>query len=138
MSLLTCTDCRQPVSSQAVMCLSCGRPMRDRSYLTPGAQVAVGALVLVACIAWPPMILILLLVVLGRYLARVRQGSIRRLLVVASVLIALGVVLMYVVPSYALIVLALTLAALAWLASSRVGPRRMLTQDMPPDCNAAK
>jgi len=104
--------------------------MRDRSYLTPGAQVVVGALVLIACLAWPPTILIVLLVVLGRYLGRARQGSTRSLIVAAGVLLAVGVVLMYVVPSHWFIVAVLTLAALAWLASSRVGRRDMLAQDM--------
>jgi hypothetical protein len=131
MSLLTCTDCHQPVSSEAVMCLGCGRPMRDRSYLTPWAQMAVGALVLIACFAWPPMIFILGLVVLGRYLERARQRSTRSLIVAAGVLIALSVALMYVVPVFTLVVLVLSLAALAWLASSRVGAKRMLTQDPP-------
>ena len=79
---------------------------------------------LIACIAWPPMVLILLMVAVGRYLASARQGGTRSLGVAGGVLIALGVVLAYVVPGFAFIVLVLTVAALAWLASSRVGPRR--------------
>ena len=91
MSFVTCSDCRQPVSSQAFACPGCGRPMRDRSYLTPMGQAAVGALVLVACFAWPPLILILGLIVFGRYLARARRGSTRSLLVAAGAVIALSV-----------------------------------------------
>jgi len=72
-----------------------------------------------------------LLVVLGRYLGRARQGSARSLIVAAGVLLALGVVLMYVAPNYWFIIAVLTFAALAWLASSRVGRRHMLAQDMP-------
>ena len=129
MSLLTCTDCHQPVSSEAVMCLGCGRPMRDRSYLIPGAQTAVGAIVLIAYFAWPPMLLIVILVVIGRYLGRARRGSTRSVIVAAGALIALGVVLVYLVPEFFFIVGVLTLAALAWLASSRVGRKPVLVQD---------
>ena len=39
--------------------------MRDRSYLTPIGQTAVGALVLIVGFAWPPLIYILILIVFG-------------------------------------------------------------------------
>lgn len=121
MSLLTCSDCRQPVSSQALECPGCGRPMRDRSYLTPMGQTAVGVLVLIACFAWPPLIYILILIVFGRYLARARRGGTRSLLVAAGAVIALSVACVYVLPSLAFVGLVLATATLMWLATSRVG-----------------
>ena len=66
MPLVTCSDCQQPVSSEAIACPACGRPMRDRSHLTPMGEVVVGGLVLIACIAWPPLWRIFVLVVGGR------------------------------------------------------------------------
>lgn len=121
MSLLTCTDCHRAVSSRAVVCLGCGRPLRERSYLTPEAQTVVGAIVLMACFAWPPMLLIVVLALLGHYLVRARRGSTGSLIVAAAVLLALGVVLMYVMPGDFFIIGVLTLATLAWLVSSRLG-----------------
>lgn len=104
--------------AQAFECPGCGRPMRYRSYLTPGAQTAVGALTLIACFAWPPLIVILILYVFGRYLARARRGGTRSLIVAAGAVIALGVACTYVAPpSLALVILFLALAALAWLAN---------------------
>lgn len=129
MSLVTCSDCRQPVSLQAFACPGCGRPMRDRSYLTPMAQAAVGALVLVACFARPPLISILIFIVFGRYLARARRGSTRGLLVAAGAVIALSAACVYLLHSLALALAGLILgtATLMWLASSRFGASKAAT-----------
>lgn len=130
MSLLTCHDCHQPVSSEAFECPTCGRPVRDRSYLTPGGQTVVGALALIACFAWPPLIAVLLLIVFCRYLARVRRGSTLRLAAAAGAVIVLCVVAMYALPSLAFVALVLASAALIWLASARFGAQKPRTQDM--------
>lgn len=132
MSLVDCPDCHQPVSSQAVACPGCGRFMRDRSYLTPAAQTAGGALVLIACFAWPPLIIILIMFVFVRYLARARRGSTRNLIVAAGAVVALGVACVAILPStLAMVVVVLALTALTWLASSRVSTKKSLTQDTP-------
>lgn len=129
MSLVTSTDCHQSVSSQAFECPACGRPLRDRSYLTPLGQTVVGGIALIACFAWPPLFYILSMIVFGRHLARARRGSIRSFIVAAGALIAICAASMYVLSSYALVVLVPALAALVWLASPRVGAKNALVQD---------
>ena len=124
MSLLTCKDCHQLVSSEAYACPTCGRPMRDRSFLTPMGQVAVGGLALVACVAWPPLFVILLLVLMVRFIDRARRGSKLSALTAGGMLVGLTVGLMYLMPSYALIVFAVGVAAAVWLVGERLGAAR--------------
>ena len=105
--------------------------MRDRSYLTPMGQTAVGALVVIACFAWPPLIGVLTLIVFGRYLARARRGGTRGLLLAAGAVMALTVAGMYALPSLAFVGLVLATGTLFWLATSRVGaPKKVTAQDI--------
>lgn len=93
--------------------------MRDRSYLTPWAQVAIGGLVLVAVVAWPPLIGIVLLAYIGRSVSRARRGGNRSVLVVGCVIVVVTFALVYVMPGLAPIALVLGGGSLIWL----VGPR---------------
>jgi hypothetical protein len=104
--------------------------MLDRSYLTPLGQTAVGALVLIACVAWPPLIYILILIAFGRFLARARKGSTRSVITAAGAVIALSAGCVYVLPALAFVVLVLATAALIWLATSRVGAKKTTARDM--------
>jgi hypothetical protein len=84
-------------------------------------QTAVGALALIACFGWPPLIYILILIVFCRYLARARRGSTRSVLVAAGAVIALSVACVYVLPSLAFVGLVMATATLMWPACP--GPR---------------
>jgi len=128
MPLVTCSDCQQQVSSEAIACPACARPMRDRSYLTPMGEVAVGGLVLIACIAWPPLWGIFLLVVMGRLLSRARRGSNRGALITGPTLLVLTAGLVYVMPpAYAIILVALVLGCEVWLVVGRLRLMRATT-----------
>lgn len=128
MPLVTCSDCRQPVSSEAITCPACGRPMRDRSYLTPMGEVGVGGLLLIACIAWPPLWGIFILAVVGRFVSRARRGSNRSAFIAGLALLALTAGLVYVMPSaYAIILVALGFAGEVWLAVGRLRFTRTTT-----------
>lgn len=107
MPLTTCADCGQPVSSEAISCPTCGRPMKERSYLTPLGQVVVGGLVLVACLGWPPMFIIVLLVFLGRFVRRLARRGTGGALAAAALLVALSIGLMYLLPNSGLVVIVL-------------------------------
>lgn len=124
MALLTCTDCQQPVSSESVACTACGRPTRDRSYLTPGAQALVGGLVLVACLAWPPLFVIVCLVLLGQLLGRARRGSKRGLYVAIGLtfLLAFGLVFALNNPAAMLVAFGVGVGTIAWLVTPRLRP----------------
>lgn len=119
MSLLSCTDCHQPVSSKAHACPTCGRLMRDRSYLTPMGQVVVGGIVLIACLAWQPMFLIVALVAVGRLVSRAGRGGTFSAVTAAGFILATTVTLMYTFSNFSLIVLVMGLAAAAWLVAAR-------------------
>ena len=68
--------------------LSRVRPPNPRpSYLTPMGEVVVGGLVLIACIAWPPLWGIFVLAVVGRFVSRARRGS-NRSAVIAGLCVA--------------------------------------------------
>lgn len=128
MPVVTCSDCQQPVSSEAIACPACGRPMRDRSYLTPMGEVVVGGLVLIACIAWPPLWGIFVLVVVGRFVSRARRGSNRGAFVVGLALLVLTAGLVYVMPpAYAIILVALGFACEVWLIVGRLRVARTTT-----------
>jgi Na+/melibiose symporter-like transporter len=102
--------------------------MRDRSYLTPTGEVAVGGLVLIACIAWPPLWSIFLLVVAGRLVSRARRGSNRGAFITGLALLVLTTGLVYVMPpAYALILVALGFACEVWLVVGRVLATRTTT-----------
>jgi hypothetical protein len=98
--------------------------MLDRRYLTPLGLTAVGALVLIACFAWPPLIYILILIAVGRFLTRARKGSTRSVITAVGAVIALSVVCAYVLPALAFVVLVLATVVLIWLATSRVGAKK--------------
>lgn len=93
--------------------------MRDRSYLTPWGQTVVGALVLVACFAWPPLFAVLLIVLFARFLSRARRRSALRVALAAVAVTVVCVVAMFLFPSYAVVVVVLAVATLIWLASPR-------------------
>jgi len=121
MSLDTCTDCHQPVSSEAVACPTCGRPMRNSSSLTPGAQALVGGLVLVACIAWPPLFFIVLLISVARFAARARRGGKRNVIAAVGLLVPLTFALIWMLPpSWAPIVCVLGGGTVVWLVAPRL------------------
>jgi hypothetical protein len=127
MPLVTCSDCQQPVSSEAIACPACGRPMRDRSYLTPMGEVVVGGLVLIACIAWPPLWGIFVLVVVSRFVSRARRGSNRGAFITGFALLVLTAGLVYVMPAYAIILVALGFAWEVWLIVGRLRVTRTAT-----------
>jgi hypothetical protein len=121
MPLVTCSDCQQPVSSEAITCPACARPMRDRTYLTPMGEVVVGGLVLIACIAWPPLWVIFLLVVVGRVVSRARRGSKRGAFIAGLAMLGPTAGLVYVMPpAYAIILVALGFACEVWLIVGRL------------------
>lgn len=117
MSLLTCADCGQPVSSEATACPTCGRAMRDRSYLTPRAQVLVGGVVLIAGLAWPPLFFIVFLIFIGRLAAKARRGSKLSALAVIALIVALTSALLYLIPSFGVIVLVVGTGTVVWMIS---------------------
>jgi Na+/melibiose symporter-like transporter len=128
MPLVTCSDCQQPVSSEATACPACARPMRDRSYLTPMGEVVVGGLVLIACIAWPPLWGIFLLILVGRFVSRARRGSNRGAFIAGLALLVLTSGLVYVMPpAYAIILVAVGFACEVWLVVGRLGSMRTTT-----------
>jgi len=106
MALLACTDCHQPVSSEAIAGPTCGRAMRDRTYLTPMAQMGLGAFVLVAGLAWPPLFFIVVLGLIGRLVAGWHVAAPLSAFTAALLLLVLAVGLMYAFPSYAVILAA--------------------------------
>src|SRR5262245_46540369 len=118
MPLVTCTDCHQLVSTEAVSCPACGRPTRDRSYLTPMGQVVIGALVLIACLAWPPVFIIVLLVVIARVIRRMARRGGGGAVLAGALLLLVAVGLSYVAPSYAVLILAAALGGCVWLVAS--------------------
>lgn len=79
---------------------------------------------MIACLAWPPLFLILPLVFIGRIVGRARRGSNLSAFASAGLLVALTFGLMYLLPSYAFIVLAAGVAAGAWLVGGRLGAAR--------------
>lgn len=119
MSLLACPDCHQPVSSEAIACPTCGRAMRDTSYLTPRAQILVGGVVLVAGFAWPPLFFIVFLVFIGGFVARARRGGKLSNVVAIGLIVALTIALIYLAPSLALIVSVVGSGTVIW----QIGPR---------------
>ena len=119
MPLVMCPDCQQRVSTEAVSCPSCGRPLRDRSYLTPGAQVAVGALVLIACLAWPPLVILVVILAGGQALWRLAHRSRRAALLAAGLLLAGAFGASLVFPSYAIFVSGAGLGCGVWFVFSQ-------------------
>lgn len=120
MSLLNCTDCRQPVSSEAHACPACGRPMRDRSYLTPMGQLVIGGIVLIACLAWPPLFLIVCLVSVGRLIVRAGRGSKLSAFAGGVLLLILTVALASTFAEFAFVVMSLGIAAAIFIVVARV------------------
>jgi hypothetical protein len=102
--------------------------MRDRSYLTPMGEVVVGGLVLIACIAWPPLWGIFLLVIAGRFVTRARRASNRGAFISGLALLVLTAGLVYVMPpAYAIILVALGFAGKVWLIVGRLRFTRTTT-----------
>lgn len=126
MALLTCTDCQQPVPSEAAACPGCGRPTRDKCYLTPGAQALVGGLVLVACLAWAPLFFIVVVLLIGRLLGRARRGSKRdvHLAIGLTVLLAFGLYFVLHSPAGIVVAIAFGVGTIAWLVAPRLRPSR--------------
>jgi hypothetical protein len=98
--------------------------MRDSSYLTPMAQVVVGGLVLIACIAWPPLFIVLVLIAVARFARRARRGDTLAVFVAVGLLAALTFGLMWLVPSLALIVFAVGFGVVVWVVVGRLGATR--------------
>lgn len=103
-------------------------PNAQGSYLTPMGEVVVGGLVLIACIAWPPLWGIFVLVVVGRFVSRARRGSNRSAFFTGLALLVLTAGLVYVMPpAYAIILVALGFACEAWLIVGRLRVTRTTT-----------
>ena len=119
MSLLSCADCHQPVSSEAHACPGCGRPTRIRNYLTPMAQVVVGGLVLAACLAWPPSFLIVGSLLIGRLIGQASRAGALGTLAAAGVILTLTITLMYAFSQFAFILMVVGIAATGWLVVAR-------------------
>jgi hypothetical protein len=119
MPLVTCPDCQQRVSSEAVACPSCGRPLRDRSHLTPSAQAALGGVLLIACLAWPPLFVLVVVLAGGQALWRVAHRSRRAALLASGLLViaSFGVSLLF--PSYAIFVVGAGLCGGVWFIRSQ-------------------
>ena len=128
MPLASCIDCHQPVSTEAVSCPTCGRPLRDRSYLTPMGQVVIGAVVLIACFAFPPLLILVLLVFGGRFLRDLARRGAPSTGLAIVLLVAAGVGLSYVMRNSGLwaIVMAATLGACVWLVATHLRARSQI------------
>lgn len=118
--LITCPDCHQPVSSRAASGPKCGRPIRDRSHLSPMGQVVVGGLVLIAGLAWPPLFGILLFIVFGRLIRGLARPGNRGTVIAGVVLVIVACGLSYAAPSYAVLFLAAGLGGCVWLVCTRL------------------
>jgi hypothetical protein len=125
MPLATCIDCHQPVSTEAVSCPTCGRPMRDRSYLTPMGQVVVGGVVVIACFAFPPLFVFVLMVFGGRFLRDLARRSASSAGLAIVLLLAVGVGSAYLLqaPGLGAVVMAATLGGCVWLVATHVRAR---------------
>ena len=120
MSLL---DCRIAVS------LSRLRHMRARlaaarretaSSLTPMGQLVIGGIVLIACLAWPPLLLIVCLVAVGRLIVRAGRGSKLSAFAGGVLVLILTVALAYTFAQFAFVVMALGIAAAIFIVVTRV------------------
>lgn len=106
------------------------RPPNARPKLShaDGGEVVVGGLVLIACIAWPPLWGIFVLVVVGWFVSRARQGSNRGAFITGLALLVLTAGLVYVMPpAYAIILVALGFACEVWLIVGRLHVTRTTT-----------
>lgn len=135
MTLATCLDCHRPVSTEAVSCPTCGRPMRDRSYLTPMGQVVVGGVVLIACLAVPALFGCVLTVIGGRFLRDLARRSASLAGLAIALLVAVGVGLAYLAAGTGMsaVVLVATLGGCAWLVATH-----MRASSRGPSSSAAK
>ena len=119
MPLVTCPDCQQRVSSEAVACPACARPLRDRSYLTPGAHVALGGLVLIVCLAWPWLFILVVILAGAQALWRLAHRSRGAALLAAGLLLAGSFGASLVFPSYAILVSAAGVCGGVWFIFSQ-------------------
>jgi NhaP-type Na+/H+ or K+/H+ antiporter len=102
--------------------------MRDRSYLTPIGQVVVGGIVVIACFAFPPLLIIVLLVFGGRCLRDLARRSAPSAALANALLVAAGVGLSYLLRASGLwaIVVAATLGGCVWLVATHMRARSQI------------
>jgi hypothetical protein len=109
--------------------LSCLRPPNARPKLSHAdGRDRIGGLVLIACLAWPPLWGIFVLVVVGRLVTRARRGSNRGAFITGLALLVLTAGLVYVMPpAYAIILVALGFACEVLLIVGRLRITRTTT-----------
>jgi hypothetical protein len=98
--------------------------MRERSYLTPGAQAVAGGIVLIACLVWPSTIFIVGLVLIGRFVSRARHGGKRGLVLAIALItvVTLGLGFLLASPGITVVLVVVGMGAIAWLLAPRVRP----------------
>lgn len=91
-------------------------------------QVVVGGIVVIACFAFPPLLIIVLLVFGGRFLRDLARRSAPSAGLANAVLVAVGVGLSYVLRASGLgaIVMAATLGGCVWLVATHVRARSQI------------
>lgn len=102
--------------------------MRDRSYLTPTGPVVVGGIVLITCFAFPPLLIIVLLVFGGRFVRDLARRSAPSAGLAIVLLVVAGVGLSYALRASGLwaIVMAATLGGCVWLVATHVRARSQI------------
>ena len=103
--------------------------MRDRSYLTPRGQVVVGGVVLIACIAFHPLFVFVLVVIGGRFLRDLarRRASGAALAVVLLVAVGLGLAYLVQASGVDAVVMGATLGGCVWLVAPYVRAKSKAT-----------
>ena len=96
--------------------------MRDRSYLTPMGQVVVGGVVLIACIAFHPLFVIVLVVIGGRCLRDLARRSASSAGLAVVLLVSGGLGLGYLLRASGVdaVVMGATLGGCVWLVATHV------------------
>ena len=94
--------------------------MRDRSDLTPMGQVVVGGVVLIACSAFHPLFVFVLVVIGGRFLRDLarRRASGAALAVVLLVAVGLGLAYLVQASGVDAVVMGATLGGCVWLVAA--------------------
>lgn len=89
--------------------------------MSPLSQALSGALVLILCVVWPPMILVFVAVAAARFIAGARHGSKRRLIAAWSLLAGLSLGSVYFLQSPLVWLTALVAVGTGawWLLSAR-------------------
>jgi hypothetical protein len=103
--------------------------MRDRSYLTPMGQVVVGGVVLIACFAFQPLFVFVLVVFGGRFLRDLARRSASGAGVAVVLLVVVGLGLAYLLPASGMGAVVMG-ATLGWLRmADRRHPRACQVED---------